>query len=98
MQSTFRTVEPYTQLITLNTKARWQKQTLLSIFLTDPHFSSTYTQAYITEAILNGKILVNGKPCTVDTKLILGDVITHEVIRQETPVLNLEIKILHECS
>lgn len=57
-----------------------------------------HSRQYYDEAIKDGRISVNSKKVSCDYKLQDNDKIVHAIVRKETPVLDLQIKILYEDS
>ena len=55
-----------------------------------------YDEPYYSKAIEEKRIRINAKPTTNTYKIKNGDLLTHSTIREEPPILDLPIKIIHE--
>ena len=81
-----RYVKDYVYNFKTHCKRRWIGKNILEFFSTE---FMQYTPEYYKEAILNGKIKINGKLQTLEYSLKDNDLIEHDTIRKEPPVFNL---------
>eukprot|EP00347_Sterkiella_histriomuscorum_P011781 403371119 len=74
-------------------KKRWVSQQLYDVYCRE--FLSN-TPEYYKEAILDGRITVNGKRASLFHKIQETDKIVHTVTRKEVPVIDQKIDIIYE--
>ena len=66
-------------------KKRWIGKSLIDIYLKE---FKAFSRVYYEEAIIEGRITVNGKKVPLDFIIENGDKIVHTVTRRESPVLD----------
>ncbi|OIR56714.1 MAG: RluA family pseudouridine synthase [Amphiamblys sp. WSBS2006] len=88
-----RCVREYTHRHSVYVKKRWIGWKLLSVFCRE--FKGK-NESYYRHAMECGKILVDGQPCTEETILRQGQLVTHEETIEEPPIPWREIHVLYE--
>lgn len=94
LENGLRRVAPYHYTYNTFCKQRWRGRGILDIFAAEFRDRS---EEYYRAAIEEGRIVLNGKPCTdTNTKVQNGDVISHTLHRHEPPVTAQPIRAIHE--
>jgi tRNA pseudouridine32 synthase len=93
LEDGLRRVAPYHFTYNTYCKQRWRNRTILDIFTDE--FRDRPSE-YYRAAIEDGRVTVNGKACSVDTKVLNGQIISHTLHRHEPPVTAKPIGIVHE--
>lgn len=93
MESGLRRLAPYHYTYNTWCKERWRGRTLLDIF--EDEFRDRPV-TYYREAMVSGKILINGQPASPDYVVRNGDLISHKIHRHEPPVTSEDVAIIHE--
>ena len=94
LENGLRRVAPYHYTYNTFCKQRWRDREILDIFAAEFRDRS---EEYYKDAIEDGRIVLNGKPCTdIHTRVKNGDVISHTLHRHEPPVSAQEIRVIHE--
>jgi tRNA pseudouridine synthase 9 len=93
LQDGLRKVTPYHFTYNTNVKERWRGRELLDIFADE---FRDRPREYYEDAIINGRVVVNGKPATPTTVVRNGQVISHTMHRHEPPCTATPIGIVHE--
>ena len=88
-----RFVKQYSHEFKTFAKRRWIDKKLLDVFKLE---FKAFSPQYYTEAIIVGKITVNGKIVDIDYRIREGDKIIHTTMRHETPILDILPKVVHE--
>ena len=84
---------PYTYEYATFAKKRWIGQQLFDIYTKE---FKAFSRQYYEDAIVTGRITVNGKKVDLDYKIKESDKIVHKILRDETPVLYTKIDILYD--
>ena len=87
-------IPPYPHEFRAHTKGRWVGREIGEIFTKE---FKLYSQEYYENAIEDGKITVNGKKVSFHTTLDENDLIIHESVFTEMPVLDRPVTVVHEC-
>ena len=94
LESGLRRVAPYHYTYNTFCKQRWRDREILDIFAAEFRDRS---REYYKEAIEDGRIVLNGKPCKdIRTLVRNGDVISHTLHRHEPPVSAQPIRVINE--
>ncbi|CAI6341373.1 unnamed protein product [Periconia digitata] len=94
LEDGLRKVEPYHFTYNTYCKERWRGRELLDIFASE---FRDRPAAYYEKAIIEGRVVVNGKPVPSTNHIIKnGDMITHTLHRHEPPSTAQPIGIVHE--
>jgi tRNA pseudouridine synthase 8/2,5-diamino-6-(5-phospho-D-ribitylamino)-pyrimidin-4(3H)-one deaminase len=88
-----RQVTPYYFTYLTYCKMRWRDRTLIDIFSNEFRDRS---EEYYRRTISEGKVMLNGKPASLDSIVRNGDLITHKIHRHEPSVTSRPIKIVEE--
>ena len=88
-----RRVKPYFFEFKTWVKGRWIGKSLVELFTTE--FRDRDPE-YYRQAILDGRVKVNGKPSNGETIVKNGDVLTHTSHRHEPPVTSKPVEIIHQ--
>jgi tRNA pseudouridine32 synthase len=87
-------VAPYHYTYNTYCKQRWRGREILDIFAAE---FRDRTREYYKNAIEQGQIVINGKPCQdIHTIVNNGDVISHTLHRHEPPVTAQPIRVVSE--
>ena len=93
VKNNLRYVEPYPFTYRLLVKGRWVNSKLVDVLVNE---FKQYTKEYFIEAIENGKVKINNEISNLDYVLKKGDFLTHTVLREENPILNVKLDIIFE--
>lgn len=94
LENGLRRVAPYHYTYNTYCKQRWRDREILDIFAAEFRDRS---REYYKEAIEDGRIVLNGKPCRdITTPVRNGDVISHTLHRHEPPVSAQPIRVINE--
>ena len=93
IQNNIRFIEPYEFKYQLYIKRRWLGKKLIDVLDSEFHSSP---KEYYSQAIQDGKILINGKKVTDDYILKDNDFLTHITIRKENPIIYKKLDIVFE--
>ncbi|KAF2650880.1 pseudouridine synthase [Lophiostoma macrostomum CBS 122681] len=94
LEDGLRKVTPYHYTYNTYCKQRWRDREILDIFAAE--FRDRPTE-YYEKAIVEGRVVLNGKPVPSTTTLVRnGDIISHTLHRHEPPVSAQSIGIVHE--
>lgn len=66
-------------------KGRWVGRTLCDVLLKEFRY---YTREYVEDAMKDGRITINNKPCKTNQLVKRNDVFTHKIHRHEVPVVD----------
>ncbi|CCG83251.1 Uncharacterized protein C18B11.02c [Taphrina deformans PYCC 5710] len=88
-----RRVKPYYFTFKTWVKGRWIGKTLVEIFTTE--FRDRDSE-YYRQAIIDGRVQVNGEPSNGELILKNGDILTHTSHRHEPPVTSKPVEIVHQ--
>lgn len=80
-----RHVRPYTYVFKAHAKRRWLGRRVLEVMAEE--FSGHLTSDYLAAAARDGRVRINGTPCVPDATFRDGDVLEHETVRDEPPVI-----------
>lgn len=94
LENGLRRVAPYHFTYNTFCKQRWRGRGILDIFSAE---FRDRTREYYQNAIEEGQIVINGKPCyDVNTKVANGDIVSHTLHRHEPPVTAQPIRVIAE--
>lgn len=93
LEDGLRKVTPYHYTYNTYCKERWRGREILDIFASE--FRDRPAE-YYEKAIREGRVVVNGKPVSVDTIINNGDMISHTMHRHEPPSTAQPVGIVHE--
>ncbi|KAF2004347.1 pseudouridine synthase [Amniculicola lignicola CBS 123094] len=94
LEDGLRKVTPYHFTYNTYCKERWRGREILDIFASE--FRDRPAE-YYEKAILEGRVVLNGKPIPSTTTIVKnGDIISHTLHRHEPPVSARSIGIVHE--
>lgn len=88
-----RYVVPYVFQYRMSCKARWRGRRVLDVF--NAELSKQNQPTYWRDEFLGRRVVLNGKPVESDDVWRHNDLVLHSVHRHESPVLNLDIAIVH---
>ena len=93
IQNNVRLIEPYEFKYQLYIKRRWLGKKIIDVLDSEFH---AFPKEYYSQAINEGKILINGKKVTNDYILKDNDFLTHLTIRKENPIIAKKLEIVFE--
>ena len=93
VENNIRLIEPYEFKYQLYIKRRWIGKKLIDVL--DSEFQA-FPKEYYSQAITDGKILINNNKTTNDYILKDNDFLTHLTIRNENPIIAKKLDIVFE--
>lgn len=79
-----RRVKPYVHVFKAHAKRRWLGRRVAEVMAHE--FPASATPGYLRDAMADGRILVNARPCAPGAVFRDGDVLEHRMTRTEPPV------------
>ena len=93
IENNIRFIEPYEFKYQLYIKRRWLGKKIIDVLDTEFH---AFPREYYSQAITDGKILINNNKITNDYILKDNDFLTHLTVRNENPIIAKKLDIVFE--